>query len=394
MVVHTILVTNVYNEYQTMTETVIGMPEKIDPPATSICFSIWDMIDRNQFQKASNCWTNKKQSEIVECEEELRWNYDVHTILDKQTKSPIAFIHSVEIRNPPASNWTQWNGSHEIKKAQELGYITEFYKGPYKCFRMNAVAAYQSPSQFKLDRMTTGYPKARFFSTAKMEVGKKTDLDFNLVRLFISENATFPRGSVTLPVVANVSKAFSYIISYRKIETRYLPHPFSFQCIDYSEVQKIESREHCVQECVKRRISALFGRGTVPFDIVIPQESNQRWPDYLQFFVAANNSTVESVEEECATRECHVDCYTRVFYTTQSETSSDTDLFTVSTRFEEPETIVKFVPKMDLQAYIIYVAGVFSIWFSASIFHSITDVYKFSTKFMLYMKDKMSSRVH
>lgn len=395
LTVHTIIVTNVYLEYQVMTETVIGMPDKVDPPATSICFSIWDMIDRTQFNKTSKCLKNRKQAEIIECENELRSNYDIHNILSKQTKSPMSFVISAEIRSPPASNWSAWNGSDDIHRAQQSGQITEFYKGPYKCLMFNAmVNSPDSPTQFKLDRMTTGYPKARFFMTAEMNVKPSATPDLNLIRLFISENGTYPRGSVTLPVVANISKALSYIISYRKIETRYLKYPYVYRCIDYSEVQKVESREHCIEECVKRRISFSFGKGAVPFDNVIVKNHLQEWPISQHYFVAANNGTVEREVEYCSSQECFVDCFTKVFYTTQSEVSSETDTFTVKTRFEEPETIVKFVPKMDLQAYIIYVAGVFSIWFSASIFHSITDVYKFSHKFLLFMRDKISSRIH
>jgi len=367
------------------------MPDKVEPPATSVCFSLWDLINKQKFTWRSKCWTNNRvRSGIIECQEELIAFFSVYDILKDKTKSPISMLMSAEVRDPPASNWTSWNDTDQVLSGQETGYITEFYKGPYKCIRFQAVSK-EGATQFKLDRMTTGYPKARFFTKATMDVNPHSTPDIISIRLFITENGTYPRGSVTLPVVANTSKALSYIISYRRIETQYLTYPYSFRCIDYSQVQKIESREHCIEDCVKKKISRIFGRETLPSDVVIFQNEKQEWPNNGQVFVSGSNETVDEEEEVCF-KECPLDCFTRTFYTTQSETSSDTSYFTFSTRFEEPETLVKFIPKFDLQAYIIYVAGVISIWFSASIFHSVTDVYRFSHKFILYLKDILSNR--
>lgn len=167
-------------------------------------------------------------------------------------------------------------------------------------------------------------------------------------------------------------------------------------------MEKIESKEHCIEKCVEgKTISQLYN--TVPFDQVIFLESSNEnssktrsnsgsgWQHSSSKFVSSSHDFVLKAGEACQ-EECPVDCFTRTLYTTLSESSMDSPTLTVSTRFEEPETIVRYTPKFDFQAYIIYEAGVFSIWFSASIFHSVTDIYFFCRKFLMYMKDIMVRR--
>jgi hypothetical protein len=104
-----------------------------------------------------------------------------------------------------------------------------------------------------------------------------------------------------------------------------------------------------------------------------------KFRSFNRTFASPYSDEVSSYEYDCSVN-CVRDCVVKTFYTTLSETSSilldsNEDLvFEVNTRFENPETSVTFVPRLDFEAYVIYIASVFGIWFSASIYHMGKDV--------------------
>lgn len=224
LAIHSAFVTMSYMEYETSTETTIGMPSKVDPPATSVCFSLWDLVKKST--RSSKCLITLLRDEIEECEKELLWSpsrqsesengFTIGDILDRETKSPIDLMAKVDIREPP----NQWLNNSDVNFLQQKGYVKEFYKGPYRCVYIESKESSKGDRKFRLDRLTTGYPRARYFSFANFNVNHKITSEIVTVRFYVSESGTYPRGSVTLPVVANISRQTYYIISYRKIETQ------------------------------------------------------------------------------------------------------------------------------------------------------------------------------
>ena len=201
----------------------------------------------------------------------------------------------------------------------------------------------------------------------------------NAVRLYVHENGTFPRGEVTLPVVANLSKALTFVVTYIRIETHYLPSPYDHKCQDYS-LTKFDSRMDCISSCV--RLQLIKSHNAMVNDDLLTKsgtEVKDKFRSMKRHFVSPFEEYVVDLEAPCSAK-CGRDCITRTFYTTLSETSPysvETDqyhIFEVNTRFENPETSVKFVPRLDFQAYVIYIASVFGIWFSASIYHLGVDM--------------------
>lgn len=200
------------------------------------------------------------------------------------------------------------------------------------------------------------------------------------VRIYVHENGTFPRGAVTLPVVANLSKALSFVVTYTRIETHYLPSPYEHHCRDYS-VSPFESRMDCISDCVRKYTTSRTN--TMAWDdLLIKGLTHPDMPTYIRLkrrFSSPYDEDVANYEFSCSGL-CGKDCVTKTFYTTLSETSpytleaGDRRVFEVNTRFENPETSVRFVPRLDFQAYVIYIAGVFGIWFSASIYHMGVDL--------------------
>ena len=201
---------------------------------------------------------------------------------------------------------------------------------------------------------------------------------------YVHESGRFPRGDVTLPVVANLSTAQFFVVTYTQIQTFYLPAPFQHHCIAYpmsanaSRYPYIDSRAHCVAACVRGQLD----KEGIPADYLLTKEAilHLRLQQRKSRFIPPNEERVAALEMQCS-RNCHLACETNVFYTRLAESSGfwndssgSAHSFEVSTRFENPVTIVKFVPRLDFQAYIIYVASVFGIWFSASIYHASLDL--------------------
>lgn len=215
------------------------------------------------------------------------------------------------------------------------------------------------------------------------------------IRVYVHESGSFPRGEVTLPVVANLSKALSFVITYTRIETHYLPSPYVHKCISYSAIEHplsmYESRTHCVAACIRNR--TMENHGTVPSGSLLTREAIERrkMRSLKTVFVSSSTEYVDDYDVQCS-EICQLGCVTITFYTTLSETAPDSVesntsvIFDVSTRFENPETSVKFIPRLEFQEYVIYIAGVFGIWFSASIYHLSMDMASTASKAFVLFK--------
>lgn len=58
-----------------------------------------------------------------------------------------------------------------------------------------------------------------------------------------------------------------------------------------------------------------------------------------------------------------------------ADSTDEEETLTVITRFQEPQTYVRYTAKLDTQAYIIYEAGIMSMWFSACVYFTLKDFY-------------------
>lgn len=427
LLAHAFLTTETYMQYETTTETVIQMPTEMKPPATSVCFPIWNLVIEEKLRPGSKCQAELliNRTRIQACEQELLNNSIIHELIYNLTAEPVDFVIAFYIRRP-SRNGTQWiNRTIALRKnaasfrGDEVyipGYVYSYYRGPYKCVRFQSQPL--DSKTLGIDRMTTGYPrgmllpdfallqnssnsyfrsrnclcdviffhefgtKARNFFIGYFKLDRYWTQAMGAVRLYVHENGSFPRGEVTLPVVANLSKALSFVITYTRIETHYLPAPYVHKCVDYvidHSQSWFESRTHCVNACIRDKTIEEYN--TIPSTHLLSKEAlfHRDLKDRQSVFVSPNVGYVADYDVKCS-QICQLGCVTKTFYTTLSETatdsleSNDTLIFDVSTRFENPETSVKFIPRLQFQEYIIYIAGVFGIWFSASIYHLSIDL--------------------
>lgn len=168
---HAFLTTETYMKFETATETVIQMPTEVKPPATSICFPLWNLVIASKLEPASKCQTRllTNRTQIQACETELLNNSHIYELVYNKTLDPTDLITAFSIRRP-SRNGTHWiNKTVALKKnhlsfradqVYETGYVTSFYRGPYKCVRFDSKPL--DSRMLSIDRMTTGYPRGTF----------------------------------------------------------------------------------------------------------------------------------------------------------------------------------------------------------------------------------------
>lgn len=356
-VVHSSFVLDTFLYYDVTTETVIGTPKDVIPPATSVCFLLWHLLKNESFKLDHPCRQNlKKKASIEKCVEELVKN-PLKKIL-AMTYSPLEYLEFYELRE--VSNvWSKYEGfKHEQTPSYYNGSLQEYYNGPYRCIRFE-ITNNNLLKRLSVSNLTKGYPKARYFLNASFDVSPNITPHIMTVRAYVHEQYTFPRGAITLPAILAITRQQLFIVSYRRVETIFLPKPFKFNCIDYSEIRKLESREHCVDECMTKKHKKL------PFTAVINNLDKD-----------CNLTTKsDSKQEDVCYDNCPVDCTTRTYYTMLADSTDEEEKLTVITQFQEPETFVRYIPKLDFQSYVIYEAGILSLWFSASIYFTLNEFY-------------------
>lgn len=388
---HFFITTVHYMKYETATETVTGMPLAVKIPATAVCFPIWSLLYRDKLMNNSACLDVTTIQHIEDCETELfGQHHTVFYVLHNLTKNPIDLIDWIEIRKPTRK--LEWITDEDLIDPSPLRRyrknqtnVKSYYRGPDKCISFHPIPLYpeREPEQLlSIDRMATS--KARTFFSSAFKVNRELTPEIHAVRLFVHESRSYPRGTVTLPIVANLTKDLSFTISYTKIETTYLPAPYFSKCIDYSTVmpsfyggQQLDSKQHCTSRCVRHQTKADPFNPAIPSNHLLMRDISTLTPFELSKikFMPSDDDSVDEAELECAEK-CNLDCITRTYYTTLSASDIADDSnnrLHVKMGLENPETTVRFIPKLDFEAYVIYVAGVFSIWFSASVYHLFKD---------------------
>ena len=388
---HFFVTTVHYMKYETATETVTGMPLAVKIPATAVCFPIWSLIHTEMLKNDSTCLQVTTMQAIEDCEAELFGQHNtVSYVLHNLTKNPIELIHWIEIRKP--TRRLDWITDEDLidpsphrRYRKNQTNVRSYYRGPDKCISFHPIPldpANEQEQLLSIDHMATA--KARIFFSSSFKVNPAITPEIRAVRLYVHESGTYPRGSATLPVVANLTKGLSFTISYTKIETMYLPAPYFSKCVDYSTAlsqafgnQVLDSRQHCTSRCVRHKTKADPFNPSIPANHLLMRDVSTLTHFELNEikFMPSDDESVDEVEQQCAEK-CNLDCLTINYYTSLSESDiadASNNFLQIKMRFENPETSVKFIPKLDFEAYVIYVAGVFSIWFSASVYHCIKD---------------------
>ena len=145
-------------EYRTATETVIEMPSTVRPPATSVCFPIWNLVNQSRLPDYPACipsvLDNRRQ--IQNCENFLL-RQPIYSLLNDITIDPKNLTATCLVRRP-SINGSAWATKADVLKGSRSSeYLTGFYKGPYKCLRFASLSL--DSDILSIDRMTTGYPR-------------------------------------------------------------------------------------------------------------------------------------------------------------------------------------------------------------------------------------------
>ena len=217
-----------------------------------------------------------------------------------------------------------------------------------------------------------------------------------LFSVSIHESNKFPHLYDTFPIkelYRNQSITNGKRMAIEKMTKFNLKYPFESNCIDYKMKNNIEeyenseeifeSRGDCYEHCVEKSTMktgawARYKR-TVPIcnETVCAKNRFNGIMDRYNMFPFLNRTKEVEIEEKCLNI-CHDDCKS-IRYILSTRGSYDpfiAENFEVVIDTDLPETIIVYQAYIELISYLIFVAGVISMWLGSSFYGTPIDVCK------------------
>jgi len=172
----------------------------------------------------------------------------------------------------------------------------------------------------------------------------------------------------------------TYIISFKKVENRLLPAPYTTDCIDYTK-QGFKSRLHMISEC-ENNVSLALTQAPLFENSYYFNESEEKYTGYKQRYVEffefndevrlEAQKKFDNTRRKCRELAMKPDCIQNFFSPSSFETikSAQNQLLLALPDF--PDIIAEFYPKMLLIDYFVYLGSTLGIWFGFSV--SLTSI--------------------
>ena len=258
MVIQNVFVTIEYFKYATTTEVLMGIESEFTPPAFSFCSFIEELSIPN-----SNICPNQSDFSTeglkIACRYRMMCNNTVHTLMQNLTINLPETVEEIYILDK------------EIPKDQQYKHLDEFYRDSMKCLRVRFLP--ESPD-ITINNSFISNLSAENLSYFYM-VGHKnyTYLYNRSGRIYIDHAFHDPETYVrafeikTNDEKIGIDRTERYY-SYVKFNFHYLPPPFSTMCQKYDR-KIMDSREHCIEKCIKSSIKKVYGENIASNRLVL-----------------------------------------------------------------------------------------------------------------------------
>ena len=308
------------------------------------------------------------------CYKQLMLNHTIEDLLNKMT---VNLSESVE------KIWE--NGAHP---SQISGRLVQFYWAESKCLK---IQLYQDPSH----KINNNNNSLLYFTNMEYAgiIGKaeyRRIFDKKLLAFFFFHDPeSHVRGIGVRPHIDRIWTGNSRrFYTYVKFEYDYLPPPYFSMCIDYRK-QKLESKEECIDICMKKEIKRTIDPNAAISQLTLTRKEWQSSPQ-LRFYgdtlyqvgnetFKEHNRMIFELYERCNSK-CPFGCQS-YFYETQFLVAL-TSLKSYEFGFMNLNIARKLVfsPKFDTLSYIIFIASVCSLWMGFVIFDSFIALARFSNR--------------
>ena len=379
MVVHSIFVTIDYFKYTTTTEVFMTIESEFVPPAFSICFKPEDIRIPEKFPHESLCSKQfLSQEDKWICEESLA-NYTFREVMMDLTYNLSDSVSYIAYGDRKIyGERIFFRGNNHAK------HLTQFYFNMFKCLRIRMF----DNNTKKL--LNSDLSKLDFLMKVFMDIsGKDAFKSFmdrisqqnTLVYYFFSDSESHPRGfDVKYYHEKLALNHTGFDFAYKKFEYEYLPAPYFSMCTEYNE-RNLESREHCIDHCIKGRLLIEYGESRAVRQAVYTSDEILAMSQETSFEMLYDldyERKILSSYHGCKSK-CPLGC-TSTFYETEfirkyipyeiNSVLKNVGYFYELTHRNIASKLV-FSPKLDTLSYFIYLSSIFSLWLGFVIFDSL-----------------------
>ena len=363
MVIQNVFVTIEYFKYTTTTEVIMEIEEEFYPPAFTVCFPIKDLVMVNELPKGHGC-----RNSSIGCN--IR-SFSGFPLKDIMTKYSLNFTSTVQ---KIAFDSGDMNGMTEYYSQNMSKFLVEFYADGRKCLRVSLGNINRKLSTSRISSLSKD---SFLYLLIYGKEGFKRYFEGHIVGNLFHPSNTFPRG-FHIEMYTEVFRNYSNMkeFTYLKSRFNYLHPPFFSMCFDYYK-SRIESREDCIEQCIKKRLEEP--------NLALRQLTylEKEWTSKagLKLEIDFNQTRLFELYDTCH-KECPLGCHTLYYEPIlifKRQVKSDLSyIFAISLMKLARE--LTFSAKFDILSYVIYIASVCSLWLGFVIFDSIILTIPFIVK--------------
>lgn len=352
----------IYFRYLVVTDLTIKIPTEVNAPALSVCIRYTDIFNTSAFTSANNI------TGIVDFQFSnrtlLQTMATIQDLFDYTPDARYGLISKCRVRYPLTYDSVSLNGT----ECHKLIDVDKFYLQEFICYRFQFMPATNGTYYYRNLAYALTYP-GMFY---KLIFDLNTFYAAELMKLIVHEASTYPlRSAAYSPSITRgfnstdgSAKYNGYQISYSMLENHRLPPPYTTDCRDYTQ-WGYSSGADCIKNCTTIATLAAFDK--VPFSTITRYSTNKK---HLNTDDIANSTIkflLSTIEVKCSQRCAQRDCYE--FYSlTRTEREPLGKSFSITVNIpKEPSFEMKFLEKISLTEYLIYVLSILGTWFGVSV---------------------------
>lgn len=350
---HSWLTTTDYLEYLTTTEVQVYIPTRFRPPAASLCLMLNDAINVSK----------------LDSDEQLLWkDNNCKLNLFQPCLDTLSKYGMVGIMN---------NLTYDLYHTNSNGHIqTSYYKKKMKCVK------YVTDQDGSDDQMDVGdvdnmsVIEESILSTALPKQMEQANMTGVKVAIFLHDSQTLSHIREGNILWLSVDTNNYHLSTFDHVQSKYLPHPFRTECIDYVETQTA-SRGHCIERCYeakyynKNRFHSGLITTTNFTEAILPSK-----------FDIPYSKAIDTLCDKMCPKKCLTLSYFSITVGDYDDGIIDT-FFYHHVSLSRPFTKVTLMASFNMSQFIIFMASAAGLWFGCSLYVTITSMVTIVSNFSL-----------
>lgn len=358
-------VSYLYFSYDIQTSESIGISKTLEVPDLSVCANYAEVIDIQWLNQYFN--VSLVKSYTTQYIRAVQNRVNIQQILER-TPSTDKLIMACKIRQPESYTFLNLTGDD----CRDKFVVTKYHLQEFICYRFSPT--FINSNQYKTQYLAYSLAYSGMFYLVALDLKHTLISDANYGRIFLhsSQSSKPLRAASFAPMFIrgfsddfdgdNRISHFNYFwITYTILNNERLPPPFRTGCRNYS-THGFSSAFECFSRCMTTHFNATFQK--ISFLDITTQPSEVKILNSEDLDDEETSRMIRIIEQNCSSSCSQPDCHeTYTISKLQSEVDEDVYLTFGVACPQEPFVSVSFTPMISLVEYLIYVLGMFGIWF-------------------------------